>query len=72
MTPMEAVHLLERIATTFPPDSQNHQALELASKALLHLSQGEGPKQFEEFLSTFDGGLTKEQQDRLRHLGLQP
>jgi len=72
MKPMDAVQLLEEIAKTFPPDSQNHQALKFAAKALLHVSQGDAQKQFEVFLSTFDGGLTKEQQDRLRHLGLQP
>jgi len=69
---MDAVQLLEEIAKSFHPDSQNHQALELASKALLHVSQGEALKQFEEFLTTFDSGLTKEQRHRPRHLGILP
>jgi len=67
----EALAVLKSVAAQFPKESQEHQAIELAAKALLYVFQEDVERRFKSFLRDFDSELTAEQKQNLRRIGIE-
>lgn len=62
--------LLAKLASQFPKNAKEYQAIELAAKALLFASQRGTAVEFKSFLKNFDSELTPKQKKHLRSLGI--
>jgi hypothetical protein len=68
----EALETLGSVSSGFSKESREHQAIELAAKALHYVFHDEVKRRFEAFLKDFDSELTGEQKDKLQRMGVEP
>jgi len=66
----KSLEVLEKIAAKFSKESEEHEAIELAAKALHYVFHEDVERRFRTFLKDFDAELTPEQKENLRRMGI--
>jgi hypothetical protein len=70
--PRDVCTVLERIARSYQPDSDEYRSVELAARALLFIHADRRGAEFTRYLEVSLGALTEEQRRFLSRLGLEP